>query len=69
LAVQQLVRAAIFDKLALIHDYDFVKVQDGVELVRDSDEGVVWESGAEEALDMGIACSIKTRAVLLASGI
>lgn len=65
LAVQQLVRAAVLDELTLVHDYDLVEVEDGVELVRDGDEGVVGESGAKEALDVGVACSIETKALLL----
>ena len=54
-------RAAVLDELALVHDDDLVKIEDGVELVRDSDEGVVWEAGAKKALDMGVACSIETK--------
>jgi hypothetical protein len=34
--------------------------------VGDGDEGVMWESGAEEALDMGVTCSIETKRSLLA---
>ena len=58
-------RAAVLDELTLVHDYDLVEVEDGVELVRDGDEGVVGESGAKEALDVGVACSIETKALLL----
>ena len=61
LAVQQLVRAAVLDELALVHDDNLVEVEYGVEFVRDGNEGVVWEAGAKKALDMGVACSIETK--------
>jgi hypothetical protein len=61
------VRAAILDELAFVHDDDLVKVEDCVQLVSDGNESVVWESGAKEALDVGVASSIKTEKLLVSS--
>jgi hypothetical protein len=60
LALEQLVRATVFYQLAFVHDDDFVEVEDGVEFVGDGYEGVVWEFGAQEALDVGVCCCVET---------
>jgi hypothetical protein len=54
LRLEQLVRLADLNQLALLHDDDLVEVEDGVELVRDGDDGVGCEARAEQALDVGI---------------
>jgi hypothetical protein len=58
-------RTTVLDELSLIHDDDLVKVKDCIELVGYGDEGVVCESGAKEALDMGVARSVETRGLSL----
>lgn len=58
-------RTTVLNELTLVHDDDLVEVEYCIELVGDSDEGVMWESGAEEALDMGVTCSIETKRSLL----
>jgi hypothetical protein len=60
------VRTTVLNELTLVHDDDLVEVEYCIELVGDGDEGVMWESGAEEALDMGVTCSIETKRSLLA---
>ena len=59
-------RTTVLNELTLVHDDDLVEVEYCIELVGDGDEGVMWESGAKEALDMGVACSIETESSLLA---
>ena len=59
-------RTTVLHELTLVHDDDLVKVKYCVEFVGDGDKGMVWEPGTKEALDMGVACSVKTEEWLLA---
>ena len=53
-------RRPVLDKLALVHHNDFVEVEDGVELVRNSDERVVREFVAEQLLDVRVCGVVET---------
>ena len=59
LLLQQLMRLAVLDQRALLHDDDLVEVQNRVEFVRDGDDGVGCEFLAQEALDLGVGLGVE----------
>lgn len=67
MAIQELVRSAVFDKLTLVHDDDLIKVKNGFEFVSNGDEGMVGELGAEQALDVSICCCVEAGVSLVAA--
>lgn len=59
LALEKLIRLAVLDELALLHDDHLVEVKDGVELVGDGDDGVGGEAGAEHFLDVCVGGGVE----------
>lgn len=60
LLLQQLIWLTVLDETTLVHDDDFVEVEDGFELMCDSDDGVGWEFLAQESLDLGVGLGVET---------
>jgi hypothetical protein len=49
----------------LVHDDDFVEVEDSFELMCDSNDSVRWEFLAQESLDLGIGLGVETGSTLV----
>jgi hypothetical protein len=60
MATQQFMWRPILNQLTLVHDNHLVKVQHAIEFMRNSDEGVMRELGANQTLNVSIGRCIET---------
>jgi hypothetical protein len=60
LIFEQGIRLAILHQLAMVHDDHLVEIENRVELMRDGDDGVGRELGAQEALDVFVGVGVQT---------